>query len=220
MTIRRSSDSGPPGATGPTGPTGVTGATGATGPTGTAGSNGSNGAVGATGPTGPTGVSGATGPTGVTGATGPTGPSTWATVFKTADQTKNSDAAYADDSQLVIALDASSKYIIRGFLLYNTGATPDIKWRTTTPTSPDFYALRRQQVVGGASSITGIAIDSATFADGPMTGAGGSGTQEFHCVLHTGAASGNFAIQWAQNTSNSADTTMKAGSYLEYKKVA
>jgi hypothetical protein len=79
MSIRRSSDSGPPGATGPTGPTGPTGVAGSTGPTGLTGATGVTGStgptgVGATGPTGPTGVTGATGPTGVTGATGPTGP--------------------------------------------------------------------------------------------------------------------------------------------------
>ena len=69
MSIRRSSESGPPGATGPTGPTGPAGATGPTGGTGAAGSAG---AAGATGPTGPTGVTGSTGPTGATGPTGVT----------------------------------------------------------------------------------------------------------------------------------------------------
>jgi hypothetical protein len=38
-------------------------------------------------------------------------------------------------------------------------------------------------------------------------------------ILQNGANSGNVTLQWAQNSANATDTTVYAGSYVQYEMV-
>jgi hypothetical protein len=143
-------------------------------------------------------------------------------VIKTADETKTSNATLAADGALVFAMDANSKYAVRGRVFFDTTATGDFKWRHTGPSSPALVRVKRQSLLPGASALSNIALDTAySAADVTETGTGTTGGYiEFEGIIHNGVNAGNFQFQWAQNTSDAGNTTVRAGSSIEYRKVA
>lgn len=145
----------------------------------------------------------------------------WTTVAKQADEAKTSDATLADDAELVFAMAANTKYMIDLLVLFDTAATPDFKYRHTGPASPTLVRLLRENVVPEATAFSSIAVDEAySSSDVALTGSGDlGGLVRITGIVHNGANSGNFAFQWAQNTSNGSAATVRAGSRLRYRKV-
>jgi hypothetical protein len=142
----------------------------------------------------------------------------WTPVRKTADQTKTSTTALANDTTLQFAMAANTKYAFRCKIHYSTPGGADIKFRHAGPASPSFVHIRRNSIAPGAVALGNIAVDTAySAADIVITETSGTeGFFEFEGVVHNGANSGTFAIQWAQNTSDAGSTIVRAGSYLEY----
>lgn len=142
-----------------------------------------------------------------------------ASAFKTADESRTSDTAYADDSDLVLALDASSTYSVKVFMYPTAGNTaPDIKTRlgyTGAPTDDKFdyrgfdsvgtpvpafnWGIGNPQIEQLDNNNTAVII-----ADG---------------IVITNTA-GDLSLQWAQSVSNAAATTMQAGSYMTALKLS
>jgi hypothetical protein len=141
----------------------------------------------------------------------------WTLIRKLANTTRNSTATLAADPDLQFAMDANKVYLIRGQVNGVTGATPDFKYRITGPGSPVRMRIVRQHIIGGGGTAPANSI--ATAFDSADVVFLATGTQAlsitFEAFVETGASAGTFAIEWAQNTSNAADTTVNA-SYLEY----
>ena len=145
----------------------------------------------------------------------------WTTLKKAAD-TARVNATLSADPDLAFAVLTNTKYAVRGRLFFDTGATADFKWRHTGPASPAVVRLARKWIVPGGVAFTGIAVDVAfSGADLSLIGTGTNGGYiEIDGILHIGATSGTFAIQWAQNTTTAnQNTILRAGSYLEYQVV-
>jgi hypothetical protein len=142
----------------------------------------------------------------------------WRQVLKTADETKTTNTTLAADGVLKFTMAASQKYAVRGRIYFTTGATGDFKARHTGPASPTLVMIQRRAVAAGASADSSLAVDAAySSADITALGGAGSGVIEFDGIIYNGTNAGDFAWQWAQNTSDGTATVVKAGSYLEWR---
>lgn len=145
--------------------------------------------------------------------------SEWQIVRKSSATTRTSTATLAADPTLSIPIAANQSVIIRGFITVTSAATPDFKYRLTGPATPS--EVRIQCVHGAASGVTAPsnavrdAYDSADLVF-LMTGTQ-SGTILVNMEVVNGANSGNIAFEWAQNTSDAGNTTVRTNSYLEYQ---
>lgn len=207
---------GPP--NGPTGATGIQGPTGATGPVGSQGVTGPTGPIGATGPTGAVGPQGTTGPTGPSGPTGPTGlvgPTKWTVVSKAADESRSNTTTLADDNTLLFAMATSTKYRFKLLVLFFAPVTPDLKYAIGVPAGVSLFNAWLMDMTGANLNVPVLKITVP--GETPQTNTGDTqGAIHIEGIIHNGANAGNFAFQWAQNTSDAAATIVRAGSYLEY----
>lgn len=143
------------------------------------------------------------------------GSSNWTLVQKTADQNRASTTTFADDSELYTATLGVGTHIVRGTLFADVGAG-QLKWQGAFTGTATYRHIRSRYITNTA----GTAGISAITTNALPSGAGVSGLAQdsahFEVVLYVTVA-GVFSIQWAQQTSNVANTTMKDGSYLEYR---
>ncbi len=131
------------------------------------------------------------------------------TVVKQADQTKTTDITYADDSELVIAMQANQTYHLTALIFIKSHADADFKWKLAIPSGAT--AVRHTGAYTGATAL-GTTAD-ATSGVSPAT----LDTVQallIEAIIITGATSGNLSIQWAQGTSDANATIVKQGSSL------
>lgn len=138
-------------------------------------------------------------------------------IGKAADETRNSTTTLADDSALVTGtLDTNSVYKVELFLPMVANATPDLKYTLQRSGLSDAALYWDNFVeVGGHSAAAktfGSVITPTATGSAQVGGAVG--------FLVTGSDPGSLALQWAQNTSNAADSTVKAGAVLRVVKAA
>lgn len=144
----------------------------------------------------------------------------WTSVVKTSDESTNTDTTLNDDAALLFAMAANTKYAIRARVFFTTNDTADIKFRHTGPSSPTLVHLARRTWTG-VNGVANQANDTAfSGSDIAVSASFTEGVLEIDGVVHNGANTGNFTIQWAQNTSNGGATIVRAGSYIEYRVVA
>lgn len=141
----------------------------------------------------------------------------WRTVVKATTETVQSNTTLFTDAELKFPMLANTKYTFRLRVIFETGATGDFKFRHTGPASPTLVRITRAHIIGAGSAYAGITTDSAYSAsDVAVAGAAGVGWVEFDGIIHNGANAGDFAFRWAQNASQAVDTSVYAGSYIDY----
>lgn len=135
-------------------------------------------------------------------------------INKTSDETTNTDTALSDDAALTFAVAANTKYGYRFHIVWNTPAAADFKFAFTCPSSP---TLTRTNGMRTVASGTGTSfIHTASGDVETVAGTSTDGWAQGEGILQNGANAGNVTIQWAQNSSNGSNTTVYAGSYIEY----
>lgn len=129
---------------------------------------------------------------------------------KSADQTKNSDTIFADDSELKVYLPSAGKYKINAILSVGTSAAPGIKYGLSGPTLVHMMVVVDQtyNFINELAGYTGGAYYAWHPAGSPDVG-----WVRMDGVLEVSAA-GWLAISWAQDTSDAADTKIKKFSFL------
>jgi hypothetical protein len=142
----------------------------------------------------------------------------WNLSLKTVTTTIQSDATLNNDSDLAFPMAAGAKYIIRAMVFFTSDATADFKWRITGPASPTFVKLYRKNV--NPDTLTALRADYSlaySAADVvPGFTAGTDGIVEWDALVHNGTTAGDFVFQWSQNSSNASNTSVQAGSYIEW----
>jgi hypothetical protein len=141
---------------------------------------------------------------------------------KTSHEGRNSTTTLTDDSELQFAVVASGVYSVHGIIHFDAGSTPDFKWGLAGPTVSNIRMHRRWQAVG-ASAYAGIGTDTTAYpTNQAVTGTGtNGGFVEFLGTISIGAGGGGtVSFQWAQNTSDLGDVVVRAGSRIEWRKVA
>jgi hypothetical protein len=136
-------------------------------------------------------------------------------ITKIADQNRTGTTTLADDDTLLVRVAANQQFIIRGKVFFDTIAAGDFKYGFSIPASPTLVRIRRLDCVAGGTPAF-RAVDVANVATQSLAGTGTTGGYvEFVYLLHNGANAGNWAFQWAQDTSDGSNTTVRAGSYIE-----
>lgn len=145
-------------------------------------------------------------------------------VAKTADELRNTDTTYTDDTDLKFSAVSGKSYIFTmdfiaqfdpdadfKFVLYFTGTTSKVQyavadWQmTTTGGGNTFYSVR-------------TAFNSA------FTLAQTGSTPDYYALVKingffTVTGDGTFSLKWAQNVSRAENVGVLAGSYLQYKEI-
>ena len=142
----------------------------------------------------------------------------WTSVPKTADETIQSDTALSTDTHLVSTFSANKTYAFRGRIFFETTAAADFKFRFVC--SGALFYVKYTWYPAGSTTGT-VVVDTAS--PGTTVAATGAGTVggyiEFDGIAVIDGSDRAWGFQWAQNTSTAANTTVKAGSYLQYIKV-
>lgn len=144
------------------------------------------------------------------------------TIVKTGDTTRNNNTL-SDDPTLTVALDASSVYLIECYLGFTTAnATMDFKHRYNyTGTITYQHATRWQSpagTAGGTDNQTTTTVTTAVNSNISVTATtSGEGFVMATILLQTNA-SGTFSCQWAQDTTDAGNLTLRAGSFMRVTK--
>jgi hypothetical protein len=127
---------------------------------------------------------------------------------------------------LVIPYGPGQRFFIRYGLYFTTNATADFKFRLALPAAASQYRVRRLSIAPDALTTLVTAYDTANNGTTDLTVVAASGTEGYaggegiFVAATSGAGStGVLQFQFAQNTSDAGATTLRAGSFLEYKQV-
>ena len=129
--------------------------------------------------------------------------------LKTVNETVSSNTTLQNDDALLWAVAANATYALDLRLLYNSGATGDLKVQFTAPASATMSW-------GGIWANTSGALTNPSnnnLASVQSMGGGGDFSATIHGTLTTVGTAGTLQLQWAQNTSDATNTTVYAGSW-------
>lgn len=135
---------------------------------------------------------------------------------KRADEIVNNSAVLQNDNDLLVAVEATSTYLVLICAIYRASAVADFQTAFAIPAGaeldgvkfPDLTGSNWQRNVstGPESHIgDGVAIDGTFLYVGRLVVAG---------------TAGNLTLQWAQNTAEATDCTVRLGSWMLVLKVA
>jgi hypothetical protein len=123
-----------------------------------------------------------------------------------------------DDDTLQLSVSANKTYVIRMHVHYSTDATADFQYSLAFPSAPTVLTIVEE--TGPPGGTVGFHFWQAAVSGQPIPGSvSATGWMEDIIVLQNGANAGTFKFRWAQNTTQAINTTVLAGSYLEYKQV-
>lgn len=139
----------------------------------------------------------------------------WQIVRKGTDTTRNNNTTESADPDLTFNMLANTTYDIRVVIKYRSTVTADFKYGLTGPASPtEVYGGRIDENGGGSGTFEGTGYLTGAFASSMNDGAR---VLLIELTVENGANAGAFAVAWAQNTTHAGPTTVKAGSYIEYR---
>lgn len=131
---------------------------------------------------------------------------------KTIDQTVNNSVTLVDDTELYVAVPASTVFQFELQAIYNTGTTPNIKFAWSYPSG---LVIPRSATLANFASgwAGGVPADQTTVT---VTQGFAGGDQYFRQtgLVIVGATPGTLRVRWAQATANASNTIMRTGSYL------
>lgn len=143
------------------------------------------------------------------------------TAWKVADTSRASVATLSADPDLVIPLVANAVYRFEAFLVFNGGtlASSDFQVQVNAPANASTFWWSAK---GKDNNTLAPVLGSAQTSGNAAFGTSGTGSQreaEIKGFVATFTA-GNLSLFWAQATSNSTATTLKAGSHFLAKRIA
>ena len=143
----------------------------------------------------------------------------WTLVAKSANETCQNDNTLNNDNTLSFAMDATSKYIIRGRIFFDTTAAGDFKYTFTAGTLTLIRGRRSHIIPGTTAPVDTFDSTIPSSLGIAVVGTGTTGGYiDFDYVVHSNG-SGTWMFQWCQNTAdNNPGTVVLAGSYLEWRK--
>ncbi len=131
---------------------------------------------------------------------------TGGTIIKSSDETIQSSTTYQSDNELHFNIAANATAVFALHILFDSGTTPDIKWKLFGPTGSSIHWQKRNTEPDYQDE-TDEHLDN---------GAGAVRLRAIVGIIINGSTAGEFTLKWAQRTSDASDTTVKAGSALIY----
>ncbi len=139
-------------------------------------------------------------------------------VRKTADETVNNSTTLQNDDHLLLAMAANEVWLFFFWLTYNSASPPDIKFAITVP-SGGTLEVAPVDDIGQLTNTTPITpvVAAGSFA---LAGAASDRVCLVWALYKGGSNAGNVQLQFAQNSAQALDTTLKANSCLVATKIA
>lgn len=143
-------------------------------------------------------------------------------VIKGSDTGRASTTSVSADPDLVIAVVANATYMVQGVIFYDGGtggSEGDIKWSFSTPSGASGqYSVAHQNL--SASYVGAFASNWTDTVTGSTSGIGTILVLTISGMLAIASTAGNLTFNWAQNTSMSTNTHVKAQSFLTLQRIA
>lgn len=139
-------------------------------------------------------------------------PDVW--VVKATNESRSSTTVYAADTDLKFSATSGVYYVQGRILATADSATPDIKISTYSPNTSTMMGSYFNNA-GTATVIT----DSGDAGFGAFDLTSTTTVLIQFDLMFLSAGTGTFGVQWAQNSSSANNTTVKAGSFLRYRKL-
>lgn len=144
-------------------------------------------------------------------------------VRKAADEARQSVTSTSADSELVLALAANTHYEFEALILYDSSTTADFKATMAAPAGATCQ-FTSQQPASSVASLPGAAQAHKVYAAGDVStpGAPGAATKTamfIKGIVRVSSTAGNLSFNWAQNSTEAADTKVLADSYIKAVKV-
>lgn len=141
--------------------------------------------------------------------------------IKPADTQRANTTTLAADPDIVIPVATSCNYQITGIIVYDggTGGTEgDFKWTFNVPSGcSGYYGYSRNNL---SASYTGAFTSAWTDTNtAQTTGVGTFMTVTISGMLATASTAGNLVLSWAQNSSTSANTRVRAQTFLTARRI-
>ncbi len=136
------------------------------------------------------------------------------TVKKPTDQSVTSSTTLVNDNALFFPINANDSMVIEGYLhCFTATATPHVQiaWTIPAGATMDIGTYVDDVTLGDNETFTSVTSGTST---GSITTNSGNVPIHFWGVVITGATAGNIQLKWAQGTSSSTATTLKAKSYM------
>lgn len=149
-------------------------------------------------------------------------------IVKPSSTDRASTTSFADDPDLTYAVAANTVWYVRFVLHAAALAAADIKTDWTVPSG----VSGNRAVLGPGSTAADSAADNIAMRAGVhgfgtsilYNGVRNSASLHFliveEAVVEVGATAGSIAIRWAQGTSDATATQVRAGSFMEVKRLA
>jgi hypothetical protein len=142
--------------------------------------------------------------------------------YKTSDAAITSDSSYNDDADLAgFVMDADTWYMVEGFLHTSTDSGVDIKFRgsfTQTPQDGAWVMTGRNSGGTNEGDFGPNIATSTVILDANNDNEHGFVVSGF--IQSNASTGGTFTVEWAQNSSDGAATTVHRGSWIKLTKLS
>ncbi|MFO0920537.1 MAG: hypothetical protein U0451_02590 [Candidatus Saccharimonadales bacterium] len=144
----------------------------------------------------------------LTAGSGVTNP--FRSVTKSANEAISSTVALQDDDELFFSIGANETWNFRFVVQGNSGTAPDFRFAVSGPTGATCHVAYSDPEGATGGGQYGCGVTTAS-----VPGSGAAELYEITGSITNGANAGDVRLRWAQFTSNAANTTVYAGSYVE-----
>lgn len=141
---------------------------------------------------------------------------------KPSNQSITSNATFADDADIQLAVAANATYLMNGVLKYEADAAGDFATQWVGPAGASAVGCTSGLLVS-ATSDTNLYVTGYTLSELHAYGGRGAGNPRAAQVVGavtTGSTAGTFKLQWSQYTSSTIATILYAGSFVVLQRVA
>lgn len=143
-------------------------------------------------------------------------------IIKATDESVTSSTTMQDDDELLVALDANTRYAFDALITYDAPAAGDIKMQFTVPAGATgrrfvhYQGTTANSCLSSTQSTHGSAIGTSVSVGGPAAGTPCEVTISGY--VKTAGTSGTLRLQWAQDTSDATASIVKEGSWIRWVK--
>lgn len=134
-----------------------------------------------------------------------------------ADQSVISSTTLVTVPQFTIPIGANERVLLRYSIQFSCGATGDLKYFVDAPASPTLFRQASLSVDPAGAVAGGAILTAESNTASVVSAAAGGGLLLLNVVVANGTTAGNIVFQFAQNSSEAVNTTIRQGSYLEYR---
>jgi hypothetical protein len=141
-----------------------------------------------------------------------------AVVRKTADEVISNTTTLQNDDVLLLPVAANTTYEFVMMVGFGASTVADFKWALTFPAGVTAHVHDIRQ---DTATLTTYILGATTgYASGTAIAIGGTGAASFRTIwlralIIVTSTAGTLQFQWAQNTAEVSNATVRAGSYLK-----